>query len=31
MSMELFIARAMITKASLDFKGPIEIRESQVH
>lgn len=31
MSMDLFIARSLITKASLVIKGPIDIRESQVH
>lgn len=30
MSMDLFVARTMITKASLIFRGPIEITESQV-
>lgn len=30
MSMDLFVARAMITKASLVFRGPIDITESQV-
>ena len=28
--MDLFVARTMITKASLVFRGPIEITESQV-
>lgn len=31
MSMDLFIARSVITKASLVSKGPLEIRETQVH
>lgn len=31
MSMDLFLARSLITKASLDFKGLIDIRETQVH
>lgn len=30
MSMDLFIARSLITKASLVIKGPIDIRESQL-
>nr|AIE15763.1 Dicer-like protein 1 [Salvia miltiorrhiza] len=30
MSMDLFIARSLITKASLDFKGLIDIRETQL-
>lgn len=30
MSMDLFIARSLITKASLVSKGPIDIRETQV-
>ncbi|KAL3639558.1 Dicer-like protein 1 [Castilleja foliolosa] len=30
MSMDLFIARSVIMKASLVFKGPIEIRETQL-
>ncbi|PIN07709.1 dsRNA-specific nuclease Dicer [Handroanthus impetiginosus] len=30
MSMDLFIARSMITNTSLVFKGPIEIRETQL-
>ncbi|KAF5743870.1 endoribonuclease Dicer 1 [Tripterygium wilfordii] len=30
MSMDLFIARTMITKASLVFRGPIDITESQL-
>lgn len=30
MSMDLFVARTMITKASLVFQGPIEITENQV-
>lgn len=30
MSMDLFIARAMITKTSLVFRGSIDISESQV-
>ncbi|KAH6756960.1 dicer-like 1 [Perilla frutescens var. hirtella] len=30
MSMDLFIARSLITKASLVFKGPIDIREAQL-
>lgn len=30
MSMDLFVARAMITKASLVFRGPIDITESQL-
>lgn len=30
MTMDLFVARTMITKASLVFRGPIEITESQV-
>lgn len=30
MSMDLFIARAMITKASLVFRGSIDITETQV-
>ncbi|KAI3454609.1 hypothetical protein Pfo_011272 [Paulownia fortunei] len=30
MSMNLFIARSVITNASLVFKGPIEIRETQL-
>jgi endoribonuclease Dicer len=28
--MDLFVARTIITKASLVFRGPIEITESQV-
>lgn len=28
--MDLFVARTMITKASLVLRGPIEITESQV-
>lgn len=28
--MDLFVARTMITKASLVFRGPIEVTESQV-
>lgn len=31
MSMDLFIARSLVTKASLDYKGLIDIRETQVH
>ncbi|KAK6148498.1 hypothetical protein DH2020_019410 [Rehmannia glutinosa] len=30
MSMDLFIARSVVTKASLVFKGPIEIKETQL-
>ncbi|KAL6659920.1 hypothetical protein ACP70R_002042 [Stipagrostis hirtigluma subsp. patula] len=30
MTMDLFVARTMITKASLVFRGPIEITESQL-
>ncbi|XP_051136464.1 endoribonuclease Dicer homolog 1 isoform X2 [Andrographis paniculata] len=30
MSIDLFVARSMITKASLVFRGPIEIRETQL-
>lgn len=30
MSMDLFIARAMITKASLVLRGSIDITETQV-
>ena len=30
MSVDLFIARAMITKASLVFRGSIDVTESQV-
>lgn len=30
MSMDLFIARTVITKASLVFQGPVEITETQV-
>jgi endoribonuclease Dicer len=30
MTMDLFVAKMMITKASLVFRGPIEITESQV-
>ena len=30
MSMDLYVARAMITKASLVFKGSLDITESQV-
>ncbi|CAA0826798.1 Endoribonuclease Dicer homolog 1 [Striga hermonthica] len=30
LSMDLFIARSMITKASLVFNGPVEIRETQL-
>lgn len=30
MSMDLFIARTMITKASLVYKGAIDITENQV-
>ncbi|KAM7472370.1 hypothetical protein LguiA_010553 [Lonicera macranthoides] len=30
MSMDLFIARTMITKASLVFRGPIDVTESQL-
>lgn len=30
MSMDLYVARAMITKASLDFKGSLDITENQV-
>lgn len=31
MSMDLFIARTMIAKASLVFRGAVDISESQVH
>lgn len=31
MSVDLFIARAMITKASLVFKGSIDVTEIQVN
>lgn len=30
MSMDLYVARAMITKASLAFRGSLDITESQV-
>jgi endoribonuclease Dicer len=30
MSMDLYVARAMITKASLAFKGSLDITENQV-
>ncbi|XP_042041645.1 endoribonuclease Dicer homolog 1-like [Salvia splendens] len=30
MSMDLFIARSLVTKASLDYKGLIDIRETQL-
>lgn len=30
MSMDLFIARTVITKASLVYRGPLEITELQV-
>lgn len=30
MSMDLYVARAMITKASLAFKGSLDITEKQV-
>jgi hypothetical protein len=30
MTMDLFVAKMMITKTSLVFRGPIEITESQV-
>lgn len=30
MSMDLFIARTVVTKATLVFRGPIDVTESQV-